>query len=115
MAKKTLLSSDIMDTMNGLTKKAQELASKDRKFVEFKKPTTDYYKLDLIIRKTRQTTTRYTRKNGQVIIRPILMQCEDIEKNYRAYLDERAKVNGVTISEYIHNLLDEDMRKNGAN
>lgn len=112
MAKKNLLSSDIMDTMSGLTKKAQEVASKDRKKpIPFKKPASDSLFLDLVIRDTEEVTTTYTRKSGKVIERKMIIQTEAIKKDYKSYLVARAEAEGISITKYIHGLIDADMSK----
>lgn len=64
----------------------------------FKKPTTDYYRLDLVKRKT---VAKQQGKGSKVMI-------EDIETNYREYLDS---VRGtMSITGYIQALIDKDMK-----
>lgn len=60
----------------------------------FKKPSGDYYRLDLIQRGL---------KNGKLT--------ENIEVNYKEYLSKMAAAEGVSIAKYIHGLIDEDMKK----
>jgi hypothetical protein len=60
----------------------------------FKKPNSDYYRLDLIAREI---------VNGKMTA--------DIKTNYKEYLEIMAAVEGVSITRYIQGLLDTDMSK----
>lgn len=64
----------------------------------FKKPASDYYRLDLV---KRQTVAKEKGKGNRVMI-------EDVDTDYREYLDS---VRGrMSITAYIHALLDKDMK-----
>ena len=60
----------------------------------FKKPNSDYYRLDLIVREL---------ESGKMT--------EAIKTDYKEYLTTMAAVEGVSITKYIHSLLDDDMKK----
>lgn len=66
----------------------------------FKKPASDYYRLDLV---KRQTVVKEKGKGNRVMI-------EDVDTDYREYLDS---VRGtMSITAYIQALLDKDMKAN---
>lgn len=111
--KKSLISDDITNMFSGMSKKSYEKASKERGLQAYKKPSSDYYRLDLIVRDTIETTKQYTRENGKVISRPIPIQSDKILKDYKSYLTKRAKEESTSITKYLHRLIDADMKKNG--
>jgi hypothetical protein len=61
----------------------------------FKKPSSDYYRLDLVTRGL---------NNGKMT--------ETIKMNYKEYLRKMAAAEGVSVTKYIHNLIEKDMKKN---
>jgi len=65
----------------------------------FKKPNSDYYRLDLIIRDTVMGAKGH----------PVMT--EQVKTNYKEYLEQRAHEEHKSISDYIHSLIDEDMKK----
>lgn len=66
----------------------------------FKKPASDYYRLDLV---KRQTVVKEKGKGNRVMIK-------DVDTDYREYLDS---VRGtMSITAYIQALLDKDMKAN---
>lgn len=75
--------------------------SKRRKQAEvmpFKKPNSDYYSLDLVVRETRLNP----KTNHNVMT-------EEIKTDYREYLN---RVRGSqSITKYIHGLIDADMKR----
>lgn len=68
----------------------------------FKKPNGDYYRLDLIIRDT------VMGNNGHPVT------SETIKVNYKDYLEQRAHEERTSISDYLHKLIDNDMKKHRA-
>lgn len=58
------------------------------------KPNSDYHRLDLVIRKV---------ESGKIT--------KEIEKDYKSYLGVMARVDDVSITKYIHNLIEKDMKK----
>lgn len=83
----------------------------------FKKPQSDYLKIDLVKRGTDVDTRNYDRKKRgsdkiETITRSMTVQTEEIITDYRSYLDT---VKGdMSIQGYIQKLIEDDMRKNGA-
>lgn len=90
----------------------------------YKKPNSDYIRLDLVIRKVTNKAIVNESKNterqfvdpgkykGKVWQRQVLT--EEIETDYKTYLQARAKEENTSITRYIQNLIAEDMKKNGA-
>lgn len=78
---------------NLVTGKSTTTASKPAS-KPFKKPNSDYYRLDLIVREL---------ESGKMT--------EAIKTDYKEYLNTMAAVEGVSITKYIHSLLDDDMKK----
>lgn len=88
----------------------------------FRKPTSDYIRLDLVIRKKsivakeNTSTSNHDLINnpgtykGKVWNRQVITQ--DIEKDYKTYLEQRANETGLSVTKYIHNLIDADMEQN---
>lgn len=71
----------------------ENITTKPEKAEAFKKPNKDYYRLDLVKRKTVNRT-----------------MTKAIEKDYRGYLD---KVRGnKSVTAYIHELIEADMEQN---
>ena len=98
MAKKSL--TDAAEALKIQTGKASQKAKAktEKQFTKakFKKPASDYYRLDLI--------TRQQDGHGKMI--------EDIKTDYKAYISTMARAEGMSITKYIHKLLDADMKKN---
>lgn len=69
-------------------------ATKTAKTKPFKKPNSDYYRLELITRET---------VDGKLT--------ETIKTDYKDYLVKMAAVDSVSITKYIHKLIDNDMKK----
>lgn len=65
----------------------------------FKKPNGDYYRLDLVVRDTVMGSKGHP------------VTCERIKTDYRAYLERRAHEEQTSISDYLHRLIDNDMKK----
>lgn len=66
----------------------------------FKKPRGDYYNLDLVVRDTAMGSKGH----------PILT--DKILKDYKRYLRIMASTEGISITKYIHKLIDKDMEQN---
>jgi hypothetical protein len=60
----------------------------------FKKPNSDYYRLDLIVRGV---------QDGRLT--------SEIKTDYKEYLETMSALDGISITKYIHSLIDSD-RKN---
>ena len=86
--------------LDGMTEQVKESKSKQRKAKAFKKPRGDYYNLDMIIRKTMPGTKGH----------PVLT--EEIKTNYKEYVSVMAEAENISITKYIHRLIDKDMKKN---
>lgn len=94
------ISTDTLTMINGMRDKTK--ASKGKTRERFKKPSGDYYRLDLVVRDTAKG------ENGRAVM------LEDIKTDYRAYIDSVRGTDSITA--YIHKLLDNDMKKhNKAN
>lgn len=101
MAKKKTIDNDTLNMLNGLGSKAEqtfkETREKERKILPFKKPNSDYYRLDLVVRNNVPGA-----KGHNVMV-------EEIKTDYKAYLDS---VRGnMSITKYIHKLIDSDMKR----
>lgn len=70
----------------------------DDDFKAFKKPASDYYRLDVVVRKTAKTDRGYN------VVR------EDIDKDYRKYLKMISHKNETTIAKYLQKLIEEDAK-----
>jgi hypothetical protein len=66
----------------------------------FSKPNGDYYHLDLVIRKTKRGPLNHP------VITP------EIKVNYKEYITVMADIYGMSITKYLHKLIEEDMKKN---
>jgi len=66
----------------------------------FKKPRGDYYNLDLVVRDTAMGS------KGHLVL------TEKIQKDYKRYLRLMASAEGISITKYIHKLIDKDMEQN---
>lgn len=113
--------SDAKKNMQGVkdnkTKVGSSLLTK-----KFQKPTSDYIRLDLVIRKKQTIAIKNTSTSnhdlinepgtykGKVWNRQVITQ--DIEKDYKTYLEQRADATGLSVTKYIHNLIDADMEQN---
>lgn len=64
--------------------------------VQFKKPAGDYYRLDVVKRKTVKTDRGYT------------VMIEDIETDYRGFIEEMREKNE-SACQYIHRLIEKEM------
>lgn len=84
--------------MDGMDQKAQEATAKQftAAAAAFKKPNSDYYRLDLV--------TRQQDAKGKMI--------EAIKTDYKAYLTAMARAEGLSLTKYLHKLIDEDMERN---
>lgn len=95
-SKRTQIDNDTLDMFNELGSRVKQSRAKEHK-EPFKKPTSDYYRLDLVVRDSVPGD-----KGHNVMIK-------DIKTDYRAYLDS---VRGTqSITKYIHNLIDKDMAR----
>ena len=66
----------------------------------FKKPRGDYYNLDMVVRDTELGAKGH----------PVMT--EQIKTNYKEYVSIMASAEGVSMTKYIHKLIDEDMERN---
>jgi len=96
-SKRTQISDDTLDMFNELGSRVKQNRNKEHK-APFTKPTSDYYRLDLIVRESIPGAKGHN------------VMTEDIKVNYREYLDS---VRGTqSITKYIHSLIDKDMQRN---
>lgn len=100
MAKKLETDIDALNMISGMSKRVKESRSKERQAPTFKKPSSDYYNLDMVVRDTVMGT------KGHPII------TEGIRTNYKEYIRTMAGIEGISITKYIHNLIDADMMQN---
>lgn len=109
MALKNKDLSSTFDMMDGLGNQVKEIKKKERaadpepKKPEpepFKKPPGDYYRLDMVVRDTIKG-----RNNHPVTTEKILA-------DYKDYVSTMAAAERISITKYIHRLIDEDMAKN---
>lgn len=97
-SKRTTIDNDTLVQLNGVGGKVKESRQRKRAVTPFKKPNSDYYRLDLVVRNSVLNET--TGHNVMV---------EDIKADYKAYLDS---VRGtMSITKYIHNLIEQDMKR----
>lgn len=99
-SKKPVVSDETLSMFSGMRTKAKEQREKTRTTPAFKKPRSDYYNLDMIVRDTTMGS------KGHPII------TEGIRKNYKEYISTMASAEGLSITKYIHKLIDEDMERN---
>lgn len=116
MASKSKLSQALDDSSSYLAN-AKDVVKQARKSERetpksFKKPTSDYYRLDLVVRGTKAEKTTYTTKKGTKVITPVDIQTETIVKDYKSYLSDMAQADGISLTKYIHKLIDADMELN---
>lgn len=90
------------DMLDGMTDHVKESQKKQRGPKPFKKPRGDYYNLDMIIRKTAAGSKGH----------PVLT--EEIKTNYKEYVSVMAEAENISITKYIHRLIDKDMKRNKA-
>jgi len=102
MAKKLKLDSNAMNILDGMSDKTKESRQKQREpqAAPFKKPRGDYYNLDMIVRDSMKGPKGH----------PVMI--EAIKTNYKEYVTLMAASEGLSITKYIHRLIDEDMEKN---
>lgn len=100
LKKKTADLDSTFDMLSGMTEQVKESKHKQREAKPFKKPRGDYYNLDMIIRKTMPGTKGH----------PVLT--EEIKTNYKEYVSVMAEAENISITKYIHRLIDKDMKKN---
>lgn len=100
--KKNLNLDNTMNMLSGLSEQVKETKQKQREPEKkpFKKPRGDYYNLDMIVRET------IPGPKGHPII------TEGIKVNYKDYIQAMAAGEGLSITKYIHKLIDEDMEAN---
>lgn len=100
--KKNINLDDTMSMLDGISNQVKESKQKQREPERppFKKPTSDYYRLDMIVRETIQG------KKGHPVI------TEDIKTDYKDYITVMANAEGLSITKYIHKLIDQDMEQN---
>lgn len=90
------------DMLDGMSEQVKESQKKQRGPKPFKKPRGDYYNLDMIIRKTAAGSKGH----------PVLT--EEIKTNYKEYVSVMAEAENISITKYIHRLIDKDMKRNKA-
>lgn len=89
-----------MDMLSGMSDQVKESKKKLRnETVSFKKPRGDYYSLDMVVRETVKGSKGH----------PVMT--EEIKTNYKEYVSLMAGSEGISITKYIHKLLDEDMKQ----
>ena len=89
------------DMLSSVSDQVKESKKKQRDTVkQFKKPRGDYYNLDMVVRET------VTGPKGHPVI------TEGIKTDYKQYVATMAAASGLSITKYIHKLIDEDMEKN---
>lgn len=99
MAKKLKVDDSTLSMFDGISEQVKTSKQKQREPEKppFKKPVGDYYRLDMIVRETR------TGAKGHPVI------TEDIKTNYKDYVATMAAAEGISITKYIHKILDMDM------
>ena len=102
MAKKLKVDDSTLNMLDGVSMQVKASKQKQREPEKppFKKPVSDYYRLDMIIRETTPG------KKGHPVI------TEDIKTNYKDYISTMAAAEGISITKYIHKLIDNDMELN---
>lgn len=101
MAVKTKGLDNTFNSISGISDHVKKTKAKQRVSKEpFKKPRGDYYNLDLVVR-----DTELGAKGHQVMT-------EAIKTNYKEYLSVMASAEGLSMTKYIHKLIDEDMERN---
>lgn len=100
MAKKLTIDNSTEDLFAALPGKAKSDLHKQREPEPFKKPTGDYYRLDMVVRDTIKG------KKGHPVI------TEKVLADYKDYVNTMAGAEHISITKYIHRLIDEDMAKN---
>lgn len=102
MAKKLKLDSAALDILDGISDQVKESKQKQRQpqAQPFKKPRGDYYNLDMIVRDSMPGSKGH----------PVMT--EAIKINYKEYVSLMAASEGLSMTKYIHRLIDEDMEKN---
>lgn len=97
MARKTMIDDDAIQMLNGLGERVKESRKKERTEAPFVKPSSDYYRLDLVTRKS------VPGSNGHNVL------SEEIKTDYKAYIHS---VKGeMSITRYIQYLIEQDMQK----
>lgn len=95
--KRTTIDSDTLNMLNGVGNKVKESRQRQRAVEPFKKPNSDYYRLDLVVRDSVPGTKGHN------------VMTENVKTNYKEYLDS---VRGtMSITKYIHSLIEQDMKK----
>ena len=104
MAKKLKVDDSTLSMFDGISEQVKTSKQKQREPEKppFKKPVGDYYRLDMIVRETRTGT------KGHPVI------TEDIKTNYKDYVATMAGAEGISITKYIHRLIDQDMEINNS-
>lgn len=119
MTKKKLGSDNIFDMLDESSEQVKESKQKQREILKhqepeikpFKKPGSDYYRLDMVVRDTKQSKVSYE-LNGKRIETTKPISTEDIVKDYKSYVSTMAAAEGISITKYIHRLIDNDMELN---
>lgn len=113
MAKNLKFDESTEDLFAALPGKAKEEIHKQKepKVETFKKPTGDYYRLDMVVRDTATIRKKVTTRTG-TIERNFEVTTEKVKADYMDYIKTMAAAEGISITKYIHRLIDEDMAKN---
>lgn len=97
MAKRTQIDNDTLAMFSELGNRVKQSRAKEHQ-EQFKKPTSDYYRLDLVVRDTAMGSKGH----------PIMTK--DIKKDYKEYLSIMSKAEGISMTKYLHKLIEEDMQ-----
>lgn len=71
----------------------------------YKKPNSDYFRLDLVIRGKNKGITENALDREQLVS----TQTDEILVDYKTYLHDRASECGISITKYLHRLIEKDM------
>lgn len=100
--KKNLDINNTMSMLEGMQEQTRTSRKKQRETKPFKKPSADYYNLDMVVRKTVKGPKGH----------PVLS--EEIKTDYKDYIMTMASDENMSITKYLHRLIDQDMKKHKA-
>lgn len=85
----------------GMQQKAEDATAKQFTKAAFKKPNSDYLRLDLVVRDTTHTGTCGKPK-----------MIEKVRADYKTYIEAMSGLEKISMTKYIHKLIEMDMERN---